>query len=109
MPSFMKKYMVEQAMNTTRDFEIYEKEWKGKGLWNDWNILESKLNKITAPTLIVWGDSDRMVNISCVPVFEKNIRNSKTVIIKECGHVPSMEKPQEAATQYLAFIKGIKI
>jgi len=76
---------------------------------DDWNILESKLNKITAPTLIVRGDSLKMVNISFVPVFEKNIRNSKTVIIKECGHVPSMEKPQEAATQYLAFIKGIKI
>jgi len=106
MPSFMKKYMVEQAMNTTRDFEIYEKEWKGKGLWNDWNILESKLNKITAPTLIVWGDSDRMVNISCVPVFEKKIRNSKSVIIKECGHIPSMEKPEESAAVYQDFLKG---
>ncbi len=54
----------------------------------DMFILESKLDKITAPTLIVWGDSDRVIHISSVPIFEKGIKNSKSVIIKECGHVP---------------------
>jgi abhydrolase domain-containing protein 6 len=108
MPSFIKNYLVKQAINTTRDYEIYKKKWKGKGLWDDWFILESKLNKITAPTLIVWGNSDKTINISCVPVFEKNINNSKSVIIKECGHVPMMEKPAETADAYQDFLHGKK-
>jgi len=106
MPSFIKQYLAKQAMETTRNYEIYEKKWKEKGLWNDWFILESKLNKITAPTLIVWGDSDKTINISCVPVFEKNIKNSKSVIIKECGHLPIMEKPAETASIYNDFLKA---
>jgi abhydrolase domain-containing protein 6 len=106
MPSFIKQYLAKQAMETTRSYEIYEKKWKEKGLWNDWFILESKLNKITAPTLIVWGDSDKTINISCVPVFEKNIKNSKSVIIKECGHLPMMEKPSETASIYHDFLNG---
>jgi len=69
-------------------------------------MLESKLNKINAPTLIVWGDSDKLVHISSVPIFEKNIKNSKSVIIKECGHAPMLEKPAETAAAYQDFLKG---
>jgi len=43
-----------------------------------------------------------------VPVFEKGLKNHKTVIIKDCGHVPMMEKPKETATHYIDFIKGVK-
>jgi abhydrolase domain-containing protein 6 len=106
MPSFIKQYLTKQAMEATRNYEIYEKKWKEKGLWNDFFILESKLNKITAPTLILWGDSDKTINISCVSVFAKNIKNSKSVIVKECGHMPMMEKPAATATAYQDFLNG---
>ena len=72
----------------------------------DLTVLESKLNKIIAPTLILWGDSDKLIHISSVPVFEKNIKNSKSVIIKECGHIPMIEKPVETASVYQDFLKG---
>jgi pimeloyl-ACP methyl ester carboxylesterase len=75
-------------------------------MWSDMYILESKLNKITAPTLILWGDTDRIVHISSVAIFEKNIKNSKSVIIKECGHAPMIEKPVETAAAYQDFLKG---
>jgi pimeloyl-ACP methyl ester carboxylesterase len=108
MPSFIKKYLTKQAVKAKLAYENYESKWKGKGLFDDLFILESKLEKITAPTLIVWGDSDKMIDISCVPIFEKNIKNSKSVIIKECGHVPMMEKPEETATIYQDFLKEKK-
>ena len=44
---------------------------------SDFYALEGKLNQIKAPTLIVWGDSDAVLDISSVPVFEKKIRNAK--------------------------------
>ena len=101
LPSFMKKYLAKQAVKAGpfngkigKDFQV------------DFFILQSKLNKITAPTLIVWGDSDKVIHISSVPIFKKNIKNSQSVIIKECGHVPMMEKPQETASVYKDFLKG---
>jgi pimeloyl-ACP methyl ester carboxylesterase len=101
LPSFMKQYLAKQAVATgPLDKKIY------KDMWSDMYILESKLNKITAPTLIVWGDSDKLVHISSVPIFEKNIKNYKTVIIKECGHAPMIEKPAETAVAYQDFLKG---
>ncbi len=69
--------------------------------------LEKKLSRITAPVLILWGDKDRAIDVSSVKVFEK-IKNHKTVIMKDCGHLPMLERPGEAASIYLDFLKGTK-
>jgi len=70
--------------------------------------LQADLPKIEAPALILWGDQDKVIDISSVPVFEKGLKNRKTVIIKDCGHVPMMEKPEETAAAYLNFIKSLR-
>lgn len=74
----------------------------------DINSLEKDLPKIKAPTLILWGDKDKIIDVSSVPVFEKGLKNHKTVIIKECGHAPMLEKPKETAEAYLSFVRNIK-
>ena len=74
----------------------------------DFRSLEKELPNIEAQTLILWGDQDKVLDVSSVPVFEKGLKNHKTVIIKDCGHLPMIEKPQETATHYIDFIKGIK-
>jgi pimeloyl-ACP methyl ester carboxylesterase len=86
--------------------EFYEKE--RKEIFPDFYSLEKELPKIKAPSLILWGDQDKILDISSIPVFEKGLKNHKTIVIKDCGHVPMLEKPQETATQYKDFIKGIK-
>ncbi len=40
--------------------------------------------------------------------FEKVIKNHQTVIIKDCGHVPMIEKPRQTARHYLEFIENLK-
>jgi len=102
IPSFIKKYVAKQAVKAGPFNEKILKEQ----IDSDITVLQSKLNKITAPTLIVWGDSDKLIHISSVPIFEKNITNSKSMIIKECGHLPMMEKPEETATIYQDFLNG---
>ena len=105
-PSFpypINKLMLKTYL-TNRQF--YEKE--AKEIFPDFYSLEKDLPNIKAPALIIWGDQDKIVDISSVPVFEKGLKNHKTVIIKDCGHVPMMEKPQETATHYIDFIKDIK-
>jgi pimeloyl-ACP methyl ester carboxylesterase len=67
--------------------------------------LEGNLSKISQPTFILWGDTDRVVDVSSVSIFEK-IRNHKKVIMKDCGHVPMIERPGETASLYLDFLKS---
>ena len=102
MPYPFKKMFVQKALaNKGINQKI------GNDLIGDFNSLEKDLPKINAPTLILWGDKDRIIDVSSVPVFEKGLKNHKTVIIKDCGHVPMIEKAQETATEYLAFIKSV--
>ncbi len=70
--------------------------------------LEKELDKIKAPSLILWGDQDKILDISSVPVFEKGLKDHKTVIIPDCGHAPMIEKTQETAAAYLNFIRSIE-
>jgi pimeloyl-ACP methyl ester carboxylesterase len=103
LPYPIKKVMVQTALANRK---IYEKELKE--LNPDILSLEKELPNIKAQTLILWGDQDKILDVSSVPVFEKGLKNHKTVIIKDCGHLPMLEKPQETATHYIDFIKGIK-
>lgn len=103
MPYPIEKVMVKTAL-ANRQF--YEKE--AKEIFPAFDSLEKDLPNIKAPALILWGDKDQVLDVSSVPVFEKGLKNHKTVIIKDCGHVPMMEKPKETATHYIDFIKGVK-
>ena len=65
-PSFIKKYLAKQAMEAgPLNQKIYN------DMMIDRFILESKLDKITAPTLIVWGDSDKIAHISSIQILRK--------------------------------------
>jgi len=103
LPYPLKRVFIQTALANR---EFYEKE--RKEIFPDFYSRENELPNIKAQTLILWGDQDKVLDVSSVPVFEKGLENHKTVIIKDCGHVPMLERPQETATHYIDFIKGIK-
>jgi abhydrolase domain-containing protein 6 len=80
-----------------------------KKIWNDWQpgkfTLAPVIPLIQAPVLIIWGDQDRMMDIGGVAFLEKNLKTHKTVIMKNTGHAPMVEKPEETAKVYLSFLK----
>jgi pimeloyl-ACP methyl ester carboxylesterase len=49
------------------------------------------------PTLIIWGDEDKLVPVSAAPWFAEQYRNSTTRIFKGVGHIPMQEVPEESA------------
>lgn len=77
--------------------EIYEKMWGkseffGTGTLVDWNV-ESKLNSIDVPTLILSGafdESTPRIN----ELMNKEIRNSKWVLLKKSHHIGYVEEPE---------------
>jgi pimeloyl-ACP methyl ester carboxylesterase len=110
IPGEFKKIFAAQLISR-RDFN--------KKIWVDlkWNeikdgtpvaeiILNPYLPMIQAPVLVIWGDSDKFLDVGCTAVLEKNLKKHQTVIMKDTGHVPMLERPQDTATVYLTFLKN---
>ncbi len=66
--------------------------------------LEERLPRIKAPTLIIWGDQDRVLHVSCLDVFRQGIKNSEVLVLRGCGHMPMTENTRECADAWLAFL-----
>ena len=101
IPRVVKKYLVEEAQRHKASNEGIFKQISSESV-----ALEPDLPKIKARTLVLWGDHDRVVDVSSVQVLEKGLPNCTVVIMKDCGHLPMIERPQEAGEHYLAFLKG---
>jgi pimeloyl-ACP methyl ester carboxylesterase len=55
--------------------------------------LSSRLYRITARTLLIWGDSDRMIVPAYAHAFKKAIRQAELVSVPEAGHAVTLERP----------------
>jgi pimeloyl-ACP methyl ester carboxylesterase len=58
----------------------------------DYDVRE-RLPEIACPTLIVWGDGDRLINVRDADVFAELIPDSRRVIFEDTGHVAMLERP----------------
>jgi pimeloyl-ACP methyl ester carboxylesterase len=69
--------------------------------------LDDKLTSITAPTLVLWGDKDRLIDVSTVDAWCAGLPHSQHVIENGIGHMPMLESPAETAKIYRDFITAI--
>ncbi len=51
------------------------------------------LARVDIPTLIVWGKDDTITPPFVAEQFLKHIRDSKRILLDECGHAPPIEQP----------------
>jgi 4,5:9,10-diseco-3-hydroxy-5,9,17-trioxoandrosta-1(10),2-diene-4-oate hydrolase len=68
--------------------------------------LRDRLERISVPTLVVWGDSDRLVPTSDADVFEDLIPNARKVVYEDTGHVPQLERPGRFNADVEAFLRS---
>ena len=101
IPRFVKKPLVKEAQRHQASNQRIFKQISSENV-----ALEPDLPKITARTLVLWGDQDRVIDVSCVQILKEGLPNCTAVIMRNCGHLPMIERPQEAAEHYLAFLKG---
>ena len=57
--------------------------------------FRDRLPEIACPTLIVWGDRDRLISVRDADVFAQLIPNSRKVIFEDTGHMAMLERPAE--------------
>ncbi|MDP2709660.1 MAG: alpha/beta hydrolase [Solirubrobacteraceae bacterium] len=67
--------------------------------------LRDRLQQISCPTLIVWGDKDRLVPLKDAAIFERLIPDSRKVVYDDTGHVPMMERPARFNRDVRAFVQ----
>jgi pimeloyl-ACP methyl ester carboxylesterase len=64
------------------------------------------VRNISCPTLILWGDHDRVVTPEDAPKFQRDIQGSQLIIYEGMGHVPMEEDPQRTMADVLPFLIG---
>jgi 2-hydroxy-6-oxonona-2,4-dienedioate hydrolase/4,5:9,10-diseco-3-hydroxy-5,9,17-trioxoandrosta-1(10),2-diene-4-oate hydrolase len=66
-------------------------------LWKD-------LDKITAPTLLLWGRDDRTITLDGSWIMLRNIRDIQLHVFGGCGHWVQVERKSEFETQLTDFL-----
>jgi pimeloyl-ACP methyl ester carboxylesterase len=55
--------------------------------------ISERLPEIACPTLIVWGEDDKVIPVADAQLFEELIPNSRKVVYRDTGHVAMLERP----------------
>ena len=52
------------------------------------------LHRVKMPTLIVWGDEDKIIPVQQAQRWRKLIPNSEVLVVKGAGHIVHLDKPE---------------
>jgi non-heme chloroperoxidase len=63
------------------------------------------LGRISAPTLLVWGERDRLLSREEQDHLAAAIPGAKVIMYPETGHSPNWERPQQVAADLDAFMR----
>ena len=66
--------------------------------------MAARVGDIEAPTLILFGDKDRIINPSAAKTFNERIKGSEVVILPGIGHLPMEEAPDATAGAIADFL-----
>ncbi|HMA46380.1 MAG TPA: alpha/beta fold hydrolase, partial [Frankiaceae bacterium] len=78
--------------------QIYLDEAYGeRGFW-------ARLPALAPPALFVWGERDRLVPVSFARHAARALPGAHHVVLRDCGHVPQFEHPEEVAAMVRGFL-----
>jgi triacylglycerol lipase len=106
IPSSLKqeqeKMMMAQADNTRR---VIEQLIKLYGYYTP-ETFALAARAIEAPTLIIWGKQDKIIDVNVVPELKGLIKNAQEpVILPNVGHTAILEAEQLVIQKYLPFLQ----
>jgi pimeloyl-ACP methyl ester carboxylesterase len=67
--------------------------------------LKKRMHRIKAPTLILWGQHDRLIPPLYAEEFRSRIAGSRVELIDNAAHLLALEQPEPAATAVHNFLK----
>jgi len=60
----------------------------------------SQIASVQVPTLIIWGEKDRLIPFNHAFRFERDIKGSKRIIYPDAGHLPMVEHPERVYADF---------
>lgn len=66
--------------------------------------LASRLHRIRARTLLVWGENDQLMPVACGRRYAGLIRSASLRVIPGCGHLPQVERTDQFAELTIPFL-----
>ncbi len=98
----IRAFAKEAVANRSVNESIFKQLHKGNG-WAVDTVKE--LTGSDIPTLILWGDKDRVLHVSGAEVLGKVMKKATVNVMKDTGHLPMVENPEASARNYLAFVE----
>lgn len=82
-----------------------------KGLIGSWFTARPwhDLAAVTAPTLVVWGDRDRLVSPALAPRVAAIVPRARLLVLEGVGHVAMLEDPVTTARAWLGTLGGDRV
>lgn len=74
--------------------------------WRD--TLASAVSRHERPTLIVWGDRDRLLPVRHLDAARRIYPHAQTHRFLDVGHMPQVERPDDFAALVLSFLDGVE-
>ena len=68
--------------------------------------LKKRMHRITAPTLIVWGQSDGLAPVVYAQEFQQRIAGAQVAILQRCGHMPMYEDAAGFVSTVTTFLQS---
>ncbi|EED34016.1 hypothetical protein NOR53_1496 [gamma proteobacterium NOR5-3] len=68
---------------------------------------EPLLRQISAPVLLLWGESDRMIPVGNAADYQAALPNSRLVRLPDLGHVPQEEDALRSAAPVRKFLRAV--
>jgi pimeloyl-ACP methyl ester carboxylesterase len=69
--------------------------------------LEKWLHRIKLPSLIIWGDEDKVMPADYAGLWRERLPDARLVMIEKCGHVPQIEKMSETIDPLRDFLAEV--
>lgn len=83
-----------------RSFRSLVAAYLTPGARNPWRVAAG----ITKPTLIIWGDQDKLVNVRNAPRLAAVMPDARLLVLPGVGHTPQLEDPITTARATLALL-----
>lgn len=66
--------------------------------------LSKRIHRVVAPTLIVWGDQDRLCPAVYAKEFARRLPQSEVFMLNDVGHCPTLEDPDRVTPKVMEFL-----
>jgi len=71
-------------------------------------LTPEEMGAIRAPTQLIWGAADRVLDPSCLEFYRRYLpAHARVQVVDHYGHVPHMDYPEELHHRLLAFAKDV--